>query len=355
MFSEWKNLERVYIAEFDFSNFFDNIKHDYLWKVIDRHGFLYTEEEKHIINSFLKSEKTENYSSPTSIKREKGIPQVSSISLFLANIACWELDKSLERLGVGFARYADDTIIWSDSYGKITKAYDLIKLYSQAMDVTINFLKSDGISILTNHKRSAEFKPKEYIEFVGYKISLSKISISEKAVKRIKSKVSYILYQNLLQPLNRGVYNSNRLSLIDVDYDVAISQIRRYLYGGLDDRKLRKYIAGVITDLNFRGLMSYYPLVSDEKLLAHLDGWLIYTIKQTLKLRDKLWYQHSGIHLPGPAQNGENWIDKVAFLKNVGNHDFRIPSFLLINKAMQVAIARKGIQHVTNPRFIYYE
>jgi len=40
-------------------------------------------------------------------RRERGIPQGTSISLFLANVAPWDLDRSLERLGVSFVRYAD--------------------------------------------------------------------------------------------------------------------------------------------------------------------------------------------------------------------------------------------------------
>src|SRR6266571_5349458 len=54
--AEWRTLDRVYVAEFDFAKFFDNIDHKYIWRVLDRHGFLCSPEERHVLESFLRSE-----------------------------------------------------------------------------------------------------------------------------------------------------------------------------------------------------------------------------------------------------------------------------------------------------------
>lgn len=97
---------RTFIAEFDFSDFFGSIDHSFLFSQLHENGFLVSQEEDHIIKAFLRG-------------RNRGIPQGTSLSLFLANLVCWKLDKSLEKAGLKFARYADDTVIWSPTYSAI--------------------------------------------------------------------------------------------------------------------------------------------------------------------------------------------------------------------------------------------
>lgn len=150
IFSEWSKKDRIYVAEYDFSSFFDEIDHRYLWKILDNEGFIVSPEERHLITAFLTSAACERKKYPSGAQpRERGIPQGTSVSLFLANVACWELDKGLERLGVGFSRYADDTLIWSDEYGKIVRAYYWIDECARRMGVPLNPTKSYGISLLS--------------------------------------------------------------------------------------------------------------------------------------------------------------------------------------------------------------
>jgi len=359
IFSEWRNLDRVYVAEFDFSKFFDNIRHEYIWDILERQGFLYTPEESFIIKKFLscKNVPLSNYDPLGGEVRDCGIPQGTSISLFLANAVCCELDKELERLGVGFSRYADDTLIWSHSYDKIVQAYEIINKHATRMGVPINIEKSKGITLVTTPRhKDPEMKAKHSVTYLGYEISLDKISIAQKRAEKIKARISYIIYQNLIQPLRNGTYNRNRLAGIDLDYVVALYQVRRYLYGGLDSHRLQSYLIGAIPNLKFRGLMSYYPIVNNVEQLSQLDGWLIHTFKQALKLRQSLWQSYAGINLPGPVVN---WIDQIADFKrwtapSVRTYDLQIPSFLLINRAMQLAIKKKGLTGVANPKGTYY-
>ena len=81
---------RSFIAEFDFSDFFGSISHDYLKAQYKSNGFYISDEEQFVIDSFLES-REEN--------KKVGIPQGTSISLFLANLVCWQLDLRLERSG----------------------------------------------------------------------------------------------------------------------------------------------------------------------------------------------------------------------------------------------------------------
>lgn len=358
IFLEWKHLDRIYVAEFDFTKYFDNIQQEYLWRTFDRHQFLCTPEERVVLEAFLASESATliNYISGSAARRQRGIPQGTSVSLFLANLACWELDRSLERLGIGFARYADDTVIWSDSYAKVVQAYDVIKRFGDLMGVPLNLEKSKGINLVTR-MRTGEIAWKRDVEFLGYRIASTSIGIKEESAKEIKAKISFLAYQNLLQPLVRHkVYNDKRLGLLDWDYVVALSQIRRYLYGGLTDERLRKFIRGQVPRLNYRGLMSYFPLVNDRRQLSDLDGWLIHTLRQSLRRRERMWKSVKGKTLPGPTPD---WIEHVAQLRSWTDasgisYDLRIPSFSLINSAMQIAIGKSGLSGVAHPLSPYY-
>lgn len=343
-----KNCDRVFLAEYDFSDFFGSISHDYLFSQMDKNGFVITQKERVLIKRFL----------PTN---GVGIKLGTSISLFLANLVCWQLDKNLELEGLRFARYADDTIIWSNDYNKICTAHRIISDFSELSKVNVNKAKSSGISLLTCDSSCSELaKTKNAIEFLGYQISTEKTSIKEKSCNRIKSKISYILYQNLIQPLKDGLGNANKASLPNEDYDpaltVAISQIRRYLYGDLTDDKIIKYLNNTYKKLDFKGLMCFYPLVNDEEQLKALDGWLSHTILTFLKRRNEILTACSVIPSTIPtASYGQ-------FLEYCSSHEIKgvvgickIPSFVRIYKAIQKGINTYGLKSIINPNSSRYE
>lgn len=353
--SEWRTSDRIYVAEFDFSRFFDCIGHDHLWETMERAGFYCSPLEKSVLKAFLQSRFSEldAYNPTGGSPRDKGIPQGTSVSLFLANVACWDLDRRLERLGVGFARYADDTLVWSSDYSKVVNAFAVISECGKMMGVPLNLDKSEGIALVTSHG-DAEIRSKPSVEYLGYRVGLDHTSIGTKHVAKLKARISYLVYENLLQPLCKGTFNADRVYGADWDYIVALAQVRRYLYGGLTDQKLFQYIKGVVPKLNFRGLMSYYPLVDDDVQLAYLDGWLIHTFRQAMLKRKKLWLTQ-GVTLPGPCPD---WLDRLTTLRSwsIGEtpYDLRIPSFSLINKAMRLALRSSGVAGVAHPKSSYY-
>lgn len=224
------NDSRVFVSEFDFSNFFGSIPHDFLNKQFDENGFFVSEEERYVINSFLRN-KGEG-------EEGVGVPLGTSISLFLANLVCWRLDKNLEKEGLKFARYADDIVIWSADYQKICNSFSIINDFSGEAKIKINLKKSDGISLLSKEGFPSELSNvKTGIEFLGYEISVDKISIKKSSVLKIKKQISYLLFQNLIQPLKGAklkgliIPSNNR----DKALLTAIMQIRRYMYGGLSE------------------------------------------------------------------------------------------------------------------------
>jgi len=291
----------------------------------------------------------------------KGIPLGTSISLFLANVACWRLDRSLENEGIRFARYADDTIIWSKEYSKISKAYELINLFSSETGIKINYQKSDGISLLQKKNMPAEFiNTKEYIEFLGYKVSTEFIGIKDNSVKKIKKQISYLLYRNLIQPLKTTPFKGVNIPEYDLDKDflTSIMQIRRYLYGNLTEITLRKYLNGTYKVLSFKGIMSFYPLVNDECQMRELDKWLVSTIMNSLNLRKKLFKNHGTTFQENQFPFN---ADKDVLLERCKNSSlygnkglFEIPSFFRIFQALQIGLKNEGIEKVMNPLSNYY-
>lgn len=341
---ELSEYSRVFIAEFDFSDFFGSIDHSYLENQFDKNGFLISEQEKMIIKSFLE-------------KSRKGVPQGTSISLFLANLACWRLDKDLENEGLRFARYADDTVIWSRSYDKICKSFDIIETFSKKSGVKINLKKSSGISLLKKKEMPSELlSSKESLDFLGYSISTENISIKMSSVRKIKKQISYLLYRNLLQPYKAQNMNGQIVpnNGTDASFVTAIMQIRRYLYGGLNEVALKKYLRGDLSQIKFKGVMSYYPLVNDREQLEDLDRWLVCVILKVLKKREEVLKALGKIK---PYYNSfpfnlthENIIELC--VKHIFNNKrglTEIPSFLRIHKAIHLGMLNEGIGYVINP------
>lgn len=344
---ELSQTSRVFIAEFDFSKFFDSIDHHYLFDQFNKNGFLISEEEACIVRAFLDDS-------------GMGIPQGTSVSLFLANLVCWRLDKNLEQAGLQFARYADDTVIWSRDYTQITKAYDIINSFSVTAGVQINEKKSDGISLLCKKDMPSEITSrKEEVEFLGYAISVDCVSIKKASVNRIKRQISYILYKHLLKPLQ-----GTRLIAIDIpsndrDRDLlsAISEIRRYLYGNLTDEMISNYISGQSNRIFFKGAMSFYPLINNERQLKGLDGWLVTAIYKAVTKRSKLlksWNYNRDHSFPfNVARN--KMATEFRSQRIYGKRLLKIPSFYFIYQAQSKGVSEIGLEGVINSRKSDYD
>jgi len=343
---------RMFLSEFDFSDFFNSISHDYLIAQLDRNSFSISQAERAIIQAFLKN-------------RSGGVPQGTSISLFLANIACWDLDRNLEREGVRFARYADDTLIWSDSYERICATFNIMHDFSLASGVSINAVKSEGISLLSEQGYTSEIKKnKTSVNFLGYNICHTNVGIKESSVNNIKKQVSYLLYKNLLQPLMDGSDNARCNPGHDDEgaFASAIHQVRRYAYGDLSEFTLTNYIKGNYKHLQFKGVMSYYPLVTNEAQLKALDQWMVSTILNVLNLRNNLLSSVYGTQASKFPYN----LDASSLVKECKRRRrdikgkglikaFEIPSFLRINKAIRIGIKNEGILAVVNARADSYD
>lgn len=336
---ELSRYSRSFIAEFDFSDFFGSIDHEYILSTIKDNGFLVSDVEEDVIRAFLKN-------------KEKGIPQGTSLSLFLANFICWNLDKNLEKIGLTFARYADDTVILSQSYERICQAYNEVDNFSKLSGVPVNRYKSLGINLLTLPEVTRnEISYKTSFDFLGYSVGIDRISAKLSTVVKIKKEVSYILYKNLIGPINKTPMNATRYPANNRDHAllVAISEIRRYLYGGVQSRRLLQYINRDIDYIPFKGVLSCYPLINDKKQLAELDGWLTSVIYRAIKKReDILKSKGYSLRVKGFPFNVQRSaiVDSFRKVRIKGKNLLEIPSFTLFYKAVERGIVEMGIDRV---------
>lgn len=349
---------RVFVAEYDFAKYFESIDHDSLWRIIRDQQFVITKTEESILRAFLETPALPEgtYDPHSNLKRSRGLPQGTSISLFLANVAAWPLDRALERLGVSFARYADDTLIWSSDYSRICQAADALIEAAGLIGAHVNLAKSDGISILAPSEMKSEMRQKEEVEFVGYSFASSGIAMRESSVARIKRRISHIVYRNLLEQPARGRIVPTRFRpRVDRDYVVMIYQLRRYLYGNLTELALRRFLSKGSPRMHFRGSMAFYPLIDRPGFLEALDGWMQHTVFTTLRKRASLLAESGFTDLPEP-----HGLSRRALLDFRGKTsagitlDLRLPSLARMGRLLWRASRTYGANDVAEPRSLRY-
>jgi len=329
--SELRGLPRVFVAEYDFSKYFDNISHDHIWRTLCDRGFLLTEAEESIIRGFLAApaQYIQTYAETGGAPREKGVPQGTSISLFLANVAAWDLDRTLERLGVSFVRYADDTLIWSPDYKQICAAAETLHEMSEKIGAPLNLEKSGGIRLLVRPGAPAEMRTTEHVDYLGHRVTVTTLKIKPTVIAKMCNRINRLIYYNLVrEPLLRA-QAITRLARVDTDYATLIWQLRRYMYGDINERGLRRFEARGAPARRFRGVLAFFPLVDDEEQLRALDKWLLCQIYLALRKRGRLLRTLGVTQLPVP--HGLS-CDKLArFTRQSqttgGVLDLRVPSF----------------------------
>lgn len=342
--SDFKGRSRLFVAEYDFSKYFNSISHQHLWQMIDEKNFLITDLERLVLQGFLEtslqSQDSYDRHRQPEVPVSEGVPQGTSVSLFLANVAAWDIDRALERLGVGFARYADDTLIWSHDYGRLCEAVDVLNALSSELGAALNLKKSEGISLFTTEPKVAEMKPKSVVEFVGYRFQNGHTGMRDRVTDRIKKRISYLVWSNLLEPLKKNQLVPKRvLGPVDRDYYVMLLQIRRYLYGNLTEEKLARLRSGRAKKINYPGVMSFFPLLDDLNQLKRMDGWLLETIHNSLRARAKILHDKGLEKLPTPHGLSIQELSRASAATDKGTLDLRVPSFVRISTVIRAAAA----------------
>ncbi|HUS04647.1 MAG TPA: group II intron reverse transcriptase/maturase, partial [Bryobacteraceae bacterium] len=221
-----------WVVDLDLEKFFDRVNHDKLMaKIAER---VSDKQLLKLIRAFLRAGVMEGgLVSPV----DEGAPQGGPLSPLLSNIVLDEFDRELERRGLRFARYADD----SNIYVRSRRAGERV------MESITRFL-SKQLKLTVNQQKSAVARPWER-KFLGFSFTWNrepKRRIAPKAVLRFKKRVRELTTRT------RGV-STERMA----------EELSRYL----------------------RGWIGYFGKCQTPSVLANLEKWF------RRRLRSAIWKQ----------------------------------------------------------------
>jgi RNA-directed DNA polymerase len=219
-------------VDLDLEKFFDRVSHDKLMaKIAER---VSDKRMLKLIRAFLTAGVMEGgLVSPV----DEGTPQGGPLSPLLSNIVLDEFDRELERRGLRFARYADDSNIYVRS-----------RRAGQRVMKSITRFITTKLKLKVNERKSAVARPWER-KFLGFSFTANrepKRRIAPKAVLRFKEKVRELTRRT------RGV-STERMA----------EELSRYL----------------------RGWLGYFGKCQTPSVLEDLEKWF------RRRLRSAIWKQ----------------------------------------------------------------
>jgi RNA-directed DNA polymerase len=221
-----------WVVDLDLEKFFDRVNHDQLMaKIAER---VSDKRLLKLIREFLRAGVMEHgLVGPV----DEGTPQGGPLSPLLSNIVLDELDRELERRGLRFARYADD----SNIYVRSRRAGERV------MESITRFITS-RLKLKVNQQKSAVARPWER-KFLGFSFTSAdapKRRIAPKAVDRFKGRIRELTQRT------RGV-STERMA----------EELARYL----------------------RGWIGYFGKCETPSVLYRLEQWFRH------RLRSAIWKQ----------------------------------------------------------------
>ncbi|MBO4205872.1 reverse transcriptase domain-containing protein [Micromonospora echinofusca] len=348
--SEWRDHPRLFVAEFDLQDYFGSVKHQYLFQQMQVLKLRMTPRERLIIEAFLRTADT---------GQSKGFPQGTSISLFLSGVALSPLDRSLERLNVGFARFSDDILLWGADYSAVRTGSDMLFEWSNDSGVGISTFKSRGLQILSpkGSVGRSEIRDVDSVDFLSHRISLRGVRLAKRPERNIRQRCSELIYANLLRQPLAGTQDFGRLKNgLDRDYLTLLSQLRRLFYGGLSEPQVYRFSRSGYVPLNhLTGFVARHPVVTEVDDWRALDKWLRRQIWLALRRRALLLRKagHEGPCIP--------WDTPVHMLSSQVSHstrsfallNMRIPSTARMARVVLKATDLHGTRVTERPRGIY--
>jgi RNA-directed DNA polymerase len=221
-----------WVVDLDLEKFFDRVNHDKLMaKIAER---VRDKRMLKLIRTFLRTGVMEGgLVSPV----DEGTPQGGPLSPLLSNIVLDEFDRELERRGLRFARYADDSNIYVRS-----------RRAGERVMASITRFITTKLRLKVNEQKSAVARPwaRKFLGFSFTNAGIPKRRIAPKAVDRFKERVRELTRRT------RGV-STERMA----------EELARYL----------------------RGWLGYFGKCETPSVLEGLEKWF------RRRLRSAIWKQ----------------------------------------------------------------
>ncbi|MDX5474292.1 MAG: group II intron reverse transcriptase/maturase, partial [Bacillaceae bacterium] len=148
---EFMNDGDDWVIDIDLERFFDTVHHDKVMRIIANtidDGDVISLIRKYLVSGVMVKGKYE--------ETPVGTPQGGPLSPLLSNIMLNELDRELEKRGLRFVRYADDSLIFVKSE----------KAANRVMKSVVRYIE-DKLGLIVNAEKSKISRPKE-LKFLGF-------------------------------------------------------------------------------------------------------------------------------------------------------------------------------------------
>lgn len=198
---------RHWCVSIDLENFFDEIPHDLILKLIRRRI-----ADERLVTLVARALKAGVVVDGVLEKTTKGTPQGSPLSPMISNIVLNELDHELERRGLTYCRWADDFVILVRSERAARRVMaGIIRYLEETLGLPVNRQKSKVTTIAN-------------VTFLGFQIWAGKIRVSKAARQEFKAQVRELTRRN------------NGLSMHQV-----IGRLNRFLRGWVEYFRIQEF------------------------------------------------------------------------------------------------------------------
>ncbi len=246
-----------YVVDLDLERFFDTVSHSKLIEVLSR-----TIKDGRIVSLIHKYLRSGVMVNGMFVCSEEGTPQGGPLSPLLSNVMLNELDKELERRGLPFVRYADDSMIFCRSKRAAERVRESItKFIEQKLHLKVNKEKT-----VVSYVRG--------VKYLGYSFYINKgkcqLTVHPKTKTRMRRRLKELTGRS-----NGMGYAARK-------------------------EKLRLYIMGWV---------NYYHLAEMKRLTAETDEWLRHRLRMCIWKSWKLPKARikNLIKCGIPKQNAQRW------------------------------------------------
>lgn len=339
-----------FAVKFDFKNFFDSIPHSWIEETLEHRQFEITDVEKEIIRDFAKHSYADRHSYGTDamLVREIGMPQGASLSTFVANSICTELDHALAKLELCSVRFADDVLILCDTAAQARQAEQCVSEFCAKSGLNINDDKSEMLLWISPTYPAPEpgILVRDSIDFLGFTFLPRKgVVMPQKKLTALKRRMARLIHLNLVGYLGVG-FSKNRCNIYrSFDWDLfrLICELRYWLYEGYSEADLAQWRAGTQVPPETHKMLAYLVHLEDDAALKEFDGWLLNTIRRAMVERDKILRKDHDWACPRPntaqLRSGAWMTFEHLPWSRIKNPDARIPSLV---RAWRCVRARSG-------------